>query len=75
VQFKGQNEKNEKTKGGFWKEIKSFRKERVLIFYLKWGEGEAIGLFSFFSSNTHFGGMANSQFRFKKFPNFCKSHG
>ena len=31
----GQNEKNEKSKGVFGKEMKSFGKESVLIFYLK----------------------------------------
>jgi hypothetical protein len=29
----GCNEKTQKKKGGFWKEMKSFRKESVLIFY------------------------------------------
>ena len=32
--YKGaKNEKNQKSKNVFWKEIKSFRKESMLIFY------------------------------------------
>jgi hypothetical protein len=29
----GQNEKNQKSKGAFWKEMKSLRKESALIFH------------------------------------------
>ena len=31
----GLDEKTQKTKGGFWNKMKSFRKESVLIFYKK----------------------------------------
>ena len=46
--------KMKKTKGRFLKEIKSFRKESVLIFYKKWRERGGLSPFSFFSS-TPFG--------------------
>ena len=41
--------KNQKSKGLFGKEMKSFKKESVLIFYLKWGERGVLSTFSFFS--------------------------
>ena len=52
----GKNEKNQKSKGGFWKKMKSFRKESVLYFDQKLGESGLISLFSIFSS-TPFGAI------------------
>ena len=37
-----------KSEGVFWKEIKSLKKESVLIFYQKLGEGGVLRQFSFF---------------------------
>ena len=37
--------------------MKSFRKEGVLIFYLKWGERGVLSTFSFLPPQTHFIGF------------------
>ena len=47
--------KNESSNDVLWKEMKSFRKESVLIFYQKWRESGVLSTFKFFSI-TPFGG-------------------
>ena len=41
--------KKSEIQGVYWKEMKSFRKESVLIFHLKWKERGVLRPFSFFS--------------------------
>ena len=68
MHFSGQKCKESKSKDDFWKLIKSFRKESVLISYQQGGKGEVICPFPFFL-NTSFKARESKERKIKFRPN------
>jgi hypothetical protein len=67
--FQGKSEKNQKSKGVFGKEMKSFRKESKLIFYQKLGERGVLSPFRFCLSTPLKGKKPSTRAKKKKSEN------